>query len=412
MRRIILFELKKMILRPISFVILFLIFAINCLSIFTDGTGGLVSSDEIMALRAEQTQYAGAIDQNWTNEIEGKITAIMETPENLMSEDEKEVVRKEYLERGYTQKYVDSLPNSVFLKSEIKKSLSYGILESAEYYSGFYTYAENLSESLGTYYREMYHGEKGEVLAQKAENMYGYLADDYTAYYDYCLGWSKLIDMQSILPFTVGLFLLIALPSVFSGEYNQKTDSLVLSAKYGRSKLIRAKIAASFLLAAGVWLLILLINLILVGSVFGLEGTQTFVQDWQYNTCPFPFTELSNYLAICGMSLTGIFIFTAVILFVSAKTKKPFITLLICGVILLSSVIGNISQLGAFMSEILVFAPANILIAANHFAFFKAYYVFGHALLMQATVPVVAVAVSGLLIPFACRAFSRHQVEN
>lgn len=112
------------------------------------------------------------------------------------------------------------------------------------------------------------------------------------------------------------------------------------------------------------------------------------------------------------MSLTGIFTFTAVILFVSAKTKRPFITLLICGVILLAPVIGNISQLGAFMSEILVFAPANILIAANHFAFFKAYYVFGHALLMQATVPVVAVAVSGLLIPFACRAFRRHQVEN
>ncbi|MDP4152784.1 MAG: hypothetical protein Q8865_04985 [Bacillota bacterium] len=412
MRRIIWFELKKMILRPISLAILILTLAINCLSIFTDRTGDFVSHDEIMALRAEQTKYAGKIDQNWTDEIEKKITAITENPKNLMSEDEKEAVRKEYMERGYTREYVDSLPNSAFLKPEIKSGLPYVVLEGAEYSSRFYSNVKALSTSLGEYYRAKYQGEKGEVLAQKAENMYGYLAEDYTAYYDCCLGWSKLIDMQRILPLTVGLFLLIALSSVFSGEYNQKTDSLLLSAKYGRSKLIGAKIAASFLLAAGVWLLILLINLILAGSVFGLEGTQTFVQDWQYNTCPFPYTELSNYLAVCGMSLTGIVIFTAVILFVSAKTRRPFITLLICGVVLLSPVIGNISQLGAFMSEILAFAPANTLIAANHFAFFKAYYVFGHAILMQATVPVVAVAVSGLLIPFACRAFERHQVEN
>ena len=413
MGRIIWFELKKMILRPISLAILLLVITINCLTIFIDETtGNFVSPDEITALRAEQMQYAGVIDRNWTDEIEKKITAITEDPKNLMSGDKKEAAGKEYLERGYTREYVDSLPNSAFLKPEIKSGLPYVVLEGAEYSSGFYSNAKALSTSLGEYYRSKYQGEKGEVLAQKAENMYGHLAGDYTAYYDYCMGWSKLINMQSTLPFTVGLFLLIALASVFSGEYDQKTDSLLLSAKYGRSKLIRAKIAASFLLAAGVWLLILLINLILAGSIFGLEGTQTFVQDWQSNACPFPFTELSNYLAVCGMSFIGMFMFAAVILFVSAKTKKPFITLLICGVVLLSPVIGNISQLGAFMSEMLAFAPANILIAANHFAFFKAYDVFGHAILMQAAVPVVAALTSGLLIAFACQAFRRHQVEN
>ena len=412
MRHIIWYELKKIILRPIFFAILFLILAINCLSVFLDNTGDFVSLDEISSLKAEQIQYAGIIDQNWADEIEEKITAIISNPENLMSEDEKEAARKEYLEQGYTDQYVNNLPESAFLKTEIENGLPYEVLKSAEYSSAFYSNAKGLSAALGTYYRTKYQGEKGEVLAKKAEDMYGYLAEEYTAYYDYCMGWSKLINMQKILPFTVGLFLLITLSSVFSGEYNQKTDSLLLTAKYGRSKLMRAKIAASFILATGIWLLMLLINLILVSGIYGLEGAQSFVQDWQFNTCPFPFTELSNYLAVCSMSLIGIFFFMAVIIFVSAKTKRPFITLLICGVILLAPVIGNISQLGEFMSEILVFAPANILIATNHFAFYKAYYVFGHAVLMQATVPVVAVVISGLLIPFACRGFKRHQVEN
>lgn len=412
MKRIIWFELKKMLLRPMSLIILFLILTINCLSVFTDNTGGFVSPDEISSLKAEQRQYAGVIDQSWTNEIEKKSNEITSNPENLVPENEKKTVRREYLERGFTQKYVDNLPSSAFLKPVVKNGLPYKVLQSADSSSEFYSNARSLSASLGTYYRTKYSGKKGAVLAQKAEEMYGVLSNQYTAHYGYNSGWNKLINMQNILPFTVGLFLLVALSSVFSGEYNQKTDSLLLTSKYGRSKLIRAKTAASFLLAAGMWLLILLINLLLVDRFYGLEGAQTFVQDWHLNTCPFPFTERSNYLAVCGMSLTGVLFMTAVISFISAKTKKPFVTLLLCGVILLTPVIGNIPKLGTFINEVLIFSPANILIAARHFTFFKAYYVLSHAIFMQTVVPVAAVMLSGLFIPFACKTFQRHQVEN
>lgn len=412
MWRIIGFELKKILMRPVLLATLFIILVINCMTAFTDETGIFISPGAITAQKSEQSKYAGEINQNWEDAIQKKLDAISEDPESLMSEDEKEQVRQEYLERGYTRQYADSLPNSAFLKLDIKNGLPYRILEGAEYFSKFYSNAEELSVALGKYYRSEFQGQEGEVLAEKAEKMYGYLAKNYTAYYGYSLGWEKLSSMQKRLPFTVGLFLLIALSSVFSGEYSQETDSLLLSSKYGKGKLTRAKIAASFFLASGLWLSMQLLNLVLINGIFGLDGAQTFVQDWLSNYCPFAFTQITSYFAVCSMSYIGVLIFTATILFISAKTKSPFITLLICGTVLMLPVIGDIAEIVGLVNQLLPFAPANILIASNHFTFFKAYYVFDHALLMQVAVPVAAVVASGLLIPFACRAFGRHQVEN
>lgn len=412
MRRMIIFELKKILLRPVSILALVLLIVINCLSVFIDGTGTFIFHDDIVAQKTEQSVYTGKIDQSWANEIQEKLDIITEKQDNLIPENEREQVRKEYLGRGYTQQYVNDLPNSVFLKPEITDSLPYRILKDAEYSSCFYTNAEELSATLGEHYRLEYQGQKGKVLSQKAEDMYGYLANKYTAIYGYNSGWNKLISMQKLLPFTVGVFLLIALSSIFSGEYNRKTDSLLLSSKYGKGKLIYAKITAAFLVGSGIWLLMQLLNIILVYGLFSLDGAQTFVQDWQLNACPFAFTQITNYFAVCGMSFTGVLIFTAVILFISVETKSPFITLLISGTVLMMPVIADISQMSGFMREILIFSPTNILIAAGHFTFFKAYYFLGRAWMMQIVVPVSAVAASGLMTPFVYRVFQKHQIEN
>ncbi len=127
--------------------------------------------------------------------------------------------------------------------------------------------------------------------------MYSNLATNYTAHYDYNLGWIKLISMQYLMPFTLGIFLIITLSTIFSGEYSQKTDSLLLSSKYGKSKLIHAKILAAFLVTVGFWLVIQIINLLLVAGLFNLQGgAHTFVQDWVFNNSPFPFTQLKIIL--------------------------------------------------------------------------------------------------------------------
>lgn len=406
------FEIKKMLLRPLSLIIIFILLAVNGITIFLDSGGNIVQRQDREMQRMEQSKYAGEINQEWAILIQTKLQEISKNPEYLMSQDEKKKVQQNYLQRGYTKEYVDSMDNTAFLKPELINSLPYRVLLNAEASSEFYNNAQKFSIILGNVYRTEFKGNKGEILAAKAEEMYSNLATNYTAHYDYNLGWIKLISMQYLMPFTLGIFLIITLSTIFSGEYSQKTDSLLLSSKYGKSKLIHAKILAAFLVTVGFWLVIQIINLLLVAGLFNLQGAHTFVQDWVFNNSPFPFTQLTNYLAVTFMSFIGVLFFAAFILLVSAKTKNPFISLLVSSMVLLFPVMGGISNIGGVIGELSYFMPSQMLIAINHFIIFKAYYVFGNALLMQYAVPMVAVMLTGLMVLITYRTFKQRQVEN
>jgi ABC-type transport system involved in multi-copper enzyme maturation permease subunit len=405
------FELKKMLLRPLSLILLFIILGVNVTTIFLDSGGNIIQRKDMEMQRIEKSKYASEINQSWTSLIQTELQEIRENPENMMSKEEKKEAKQEYNQRGYTKEYIDSLDDTAFLKQEIITSLPYNILIGAEYSSKFYKNAQKYSIMKGDIYRTEFKGKKGETLATKAEGMYDKLAQHYTAYYDYNLGWNKINYMQNLMPFTVGLFLLVTLSSIFSGEYSQRTDSFLLSSKYGKSKLIHAKVIAVFLMTIGFWLIIQIINLLLIAKLYNLQGAQTFVQDWVFNNSPFAFTQLTNYLSTTLMSFIGALFFAAVVLLISAKTKSPFVTLLVSGVILMFPVM-QLSKIGGLMSDLLPFMPSNILIAAEYFTFFNAYYIFGEVVLMQYAVPTVALVLSVLMVLITQDSFKKRQVEN
>lgn len=59
----------------------------------------------------------------------------------------------------------------------------------------------------------------------------------------YCDGWDKLLSgMGSILSIMICLIVVITLSPVFSEEYALHTDSIIYSARYGRTKLTTSKL--------------------------------------------------------------------------------------------------------------------------------------------------------------------------
>lgn len=112
----------------------------------------------------------------------------------------------------------------------------------------FYKSANRYGQMMAYQYKSLYSGNKGEILTAKAEEMYGDLAENYTAYYNYDLGYWKLRNIHVNYPFSIGLFVLIGLAPLFSAEYSKKTDAIVLSSKHGKRKLIFAKIKAALFL--------------------------------------------------------------------------------------------------------------------------------------------------------------------
>ncbi|MCQ4882177.1 hypothetical protein NE624_18035, partial [Alistipes onderdonkii] len=64
----------------------------------------------------------------------------------------------------------------------------------------------------------------------------------------YAGGWADVMACIGFLAFAM-VAVCVVLTPVFAGEYQDRTDAVLLAARYGRSKLVAAKIVASLLFA-------------------------------------------------------------------------------------------------------------------------------------------------------------------
>lgn len=419
LKELIKFEINKSIRRPVVLGIFIVILLIDILMIFfgtfgSEPTHGMpYSKEKVTQLQQEQSSFAGLIDDAWTQRIKDLKNGILNNPANQVNKEERKRITEELLAQGLSEETINS-PDNIgrFIREDVLSGREFQSLEDPEVASSFYKWSDKIGKETAEYYRETYEGQKGEALASKAEEMYGYLSNEYKAYYDYSWGWSRLHAMQTVLPFTIGLLLIVVLTPMFSDEYGKKTDSLLLSAKYGKSKLIKAKIITSFSIAIFSWLLIQLINIATIFSLFGIEGSKAFVQNWAVNQSPYAFTYLTSYLAVTAMSFVGLLFLTSMILLISSRSKTPFISLIISAIIILLPTVHLDIFAGRVVQKILMFLPTNILIGVHHFKTFEAFYLFGNVIMLPSAAMAVAGILSILMVIGAYFSFKQHQVEN
>lgn len=92
-------------------------------------------------------------------------------------------------------------------------------------------------------------------------------------YFDYYDGWERMSSSFSIfLALVVSAIIVISLSPVFSDEYSQKTDAIILTTKYGKNKVIVAKLISSFIFTLVVYLFFATVNFILHAAIYGLDG--------------------------------------------------------------------------------------------------------------------------------------------
>ncbi len=75
--------------------------------------------------------------------------------------------------------------------------------------------------------------------------------------YDFYYGYSNLYSTYEMLIIGV-IAICICLASVFAGEYQNGTDKILLTTKYGKSKGVTAKILASYIFASIVFTIYLI----------------------------------------------------------------------------------------------------------------------------------------------------------
>ncbi len=246
------------------------------------------------------------------------------------------------------------------------------------------------------------------ALSNEQKEYWGSMADkvDTPLQYGYYGGWEVIISSFELLMFAVLAICMVAAP-VFSGEYQTGTDAVLLSAKYGKTKLATAKIAATFLFGTAAFILHIIVACGLSLIAFGTDGWNLPLQI--ANTAiPYPFTFLQAVLINIGIIFLVLFAMIGFTLFLSSKMKSPYLVLIILVPILFIPLFLTPNGTAGEYNLVLFLLPYRA--AMPEFGKYISYQ-FGGLVLDVLTVRVILYALlTVIMLPLAGLGFKKHQV--
>lgn len=140
-------------------------------------------------------------------------------------------------------------------------------------------------------------------------------------------GWLTINTCFELLMFAI-VAVCIVLAPVFSGEYQAGTDAVILSGKYGKTKLTTAKIMASYLFGLLAFTIHILVAFGLPLAAFGVDGWNLPMQI-AGTSIPYPFTFLQGILVNLGVIYFVLFAMIGLTLLLSSKMRSPYLVLIV-----------------------------------------------------------------------------------
>lgn len=220
--------------------------------------------------------------------------------------------------------------------------------------------------------------------------------------------WSIILRSVSFLFFQC-FVISVCLAPVFAGEFRNRTDALLLSAKLGKSKLIDAKVIASLTFTLSY---ISLCGIVTIGiniAALGVDGWDLPIQLW--NTI-IPYRL--NAAEACGLGFLVIFLIslllTAITLMASTLCKSQMATLAVDVLLLFGAAFVPFSKTSGLWNHILYLFPIYIM---DLTAVLKAFtsYQFGSVVISHLTMIFIVYFVLTMVCLCAARgSFKRHQV--
>ena len=226
--------------------------------------------------------------------------------------------------------------------------------------------------------------------------------------YGYYNGWYGIMSILGNLIFAL-LAICITIASVFAGEYQCGADALILASKYGRTKVITAKIISAFAFATMVFLLNVSFAVAIPLLSFGIEGWNLPMQI--HNTIiPYPFTFASCTFICIGVAYAVMMGLVSFTLLLSARLKTPFTVLIIDVIILIGSFFMKPGTNNRVINDILYLLPYKSLTADECGSYLS--YSFGGLTISLILMRIIVYGVMAIIfLPFVKNAFQKHQVQ-
>lgn len=386
-------EFKK-IFTPLTLIAIAVMLAVNLYATFMfQGVFYVKDSDGPMSLpeyKERISRHSGAITPEWIAARNAEVQAILNDPENQKNEEEMEELRRELVNKGYSDAMIEDTVSRPQNRLNAKGLSEYDQTEFYIYAANFYNYAEEEKQYLLDRYAS------DEAVCADITERYDRLINGYTAYYDYDLAYSNIqYAAANVFPFTIGVPVLIGLAPLFARERARKTDALILSSKRGRCDVARAKICAGALFTVLVWFIMAASVTAYAFIFFGAQGFGGLWQSFTDITSPFSWTFGQAVIIELLTCLAGTLFFAFVVILFSELTRSMFVAVILGAALLITPMVLNI------ISEAAMFLPTLIM---RGVAIWSAYF---PAKLFGSVVPLQYVALSAaLIVSAACAAAS------
>lgn len=235
--------------------------------------------------------------------------------------------------------------------------------------------------------------------------------DNLTEYqFGYHEGWSMILDTLT-WPVLIMMIICIGIAPIFAGEYQSKCDSLILCMKYGKSKLVMAKVIAAWIYTTCVYWGITLTYSVVYIVLLGPEGADLPIQ------LKYPAMSVGYLLSMAEAAIYALiiaYVFTVgimgVTLLMSALLKNTYGVIIISFLLIIVPTFLAPDAGGYIWSRVLSLLPPKI--ADFSFQSYTAYSV-GNIVLDWPTTAIIVNMVMAILFSIASYiVFRKHQVNK
>lgn len=140
-------------------------------------------------------------------------------------------------------------------------------------------------------------------------------------------GWYDLYNATSMVIMAIVIFTIILLARIFARDTEKNINQILLTTKYGRSKLISAKILAGFTITSGIFILANLLTYAVFLYYSSSLGWNTSIQlnfMLEVSTFPVELNQFQVYIFLLLLQFTGLLAISAITILLSSLSKASF----------------------------------------------------------------------------------------
>ena len=267
--------------------------------------------------------------------------------------------------------------------------------------------AEYFDYALKNFARTMVMREEGLSTAEMEKNLELIEQLETPLYSDYYGGYEAYVRSSKSLAITALFLILLLLSPLFSNEYEEKTDQIILCTRNGKGSLCRAKLFVSLVISVLGAALVMGLSWLGFLMLYGFQGGRVNIQVVNPG-CSYPFTLLE---ACCVHFISVVFasvLFGAFTAFMSARVKRSTAPVVIIGTLMtiIPMFIWAPLKSSGPIYELLKFFPANSVSFGFDRSFIE---IFGILFAPYKFIWAVSILLIAAFSFLAVRSFKKHQ---